>query len=83
MLDCSSQETFINTDLARELNADGMKTTTKIKTLNGKDTHESEAISGLKVSKIIRESVWIDLPLTYSKTDLPVGYKDVLTPNKI
>ena len=83
MLDCSSQGTFINTDLARKLNADGTKTTTKIKTLNGTDTHEFEAISGLKVSKIIRESVWIDLPVTYSKADLSVGYKDVLTPSKI
>ena len=25
----------------------------------------------------------IDLPVTYSKTDLPVGDKDVVTPNKI
>ena len=60
-----------------------MKTTIKIKTLNGEETHESEAISGLKVSKFIGESVWIDLPITYSKTDLPVGEKYVVTPNKI
>ena len=46
MLDWRSQGTFINTDLARKLNADGMKTTIKIKTLNGEDTHESKAISG-------------------------------------
>ena len=33
MLDCCSQGTFINTDLARKLKADGVKTTIKIKTL--------------------------------------------------
>ena len=65
------------------MKADGMKTTIKIKTLNGEDTQESEAISGLKVSKSIGKPVWIDLPVTYSKTDLPVGDEDVVTPNKI
>ena len=64
MLDCFTQGTFFNTDLAWKLKADGMKTTIKIKTLNGEDTHESEAISGLKVSKSIRKLVWIDLPVT-------------------
>ena len=83
MLDCYSQGTFINTDLARKLKADGMKTTIKIKTLNGEDEQESEAISGLKGSKSIRKPVWIDLLVTYSKTDLPVGDEDVVTPNKI
>ena len=64
MLDCCSQGTFINTDLARKLKTDGMKTTIKIKALNGEDTQESEAISGLKVSKSIGKPVWIDLPVT-------------------
>ena len=49
MLDCCSQGTFINTDLARKLNAEGIKTTIKTKTLHGEETHESKAISGLKV----------------------------------
>ena len=83
ILDCCSQETFIHTDLAWKMRADGMKTTIKIKTLNGEDTQESEAISGLKVSKSIGKEVWIDLPVTYAKTDLPVGDKNVVTPNKI
>ena len=60
-----------------------MKTTIKIKTLNGEDTNESKAISGLKVSKSNEKPVWIDLPVTKCKTDLPVGDKDVVTPNKI
>ena len=83
MLDFCSKGTFICTDLARKLKADGIKTTIKIKTLNGEDTQESEAISGLKVSKSIGKQVWIDLPVTYAKTDLPVGDKNVVTPNKI
>ena len=49
MLDCFSKGTFINTDLAMKLNAVGMKTTIKIKALNGEDTHESEAIIGESV----------------------------------
>ena len=53
VLDCCIQGTFINTGLARKPKADGMKTTTKSKTLNGEDTQESEAISELKVSKFI------------------------------
>ena len=68
---------------ARKLKADGMKTTIKIKTLTGEDTQESEAIGGLKVSKSIGKPVWTDLPVTYAKTNLPVGDEDVVTPNKI
>ena len=49
MLDCFSKGTFINTDLAMKLNAVGMKTTIKIKALNGEDTHEFEAIIGESV----------------------------------
>ena len=64
-----SKGTFIRTDLARQLKADGMKTTIKIKTLNGEDTQESEAFSGLKVSKSIGKPVWTGLPVTYAKTD--------------
>ena len=51
MLDCCSQGTFISTDLARKLKAEGVQTTIKIKTLNGEESQETEAVSGLKVSK--------------------------------
>ena len=61
----------------------GKKTNIQIKTLNGEDTLESEAISWLKLSQPIRTPVWIDLLVTYSKIDLLVGDKDVLTTNKI
>ena len=62
MLDSCSQGTFINTDLAKVLKASGMKTSLQIKTLNGTITTESEAISGLRVSKLTGKPVWIDLP---------------------
>ena len=51
MSDCCSQGTFISTDLARKLKAEGVQTTIKIKTLNGEESQETEAVSGLKVSK--------------------------------
>ena len=83
MLDCCSQGTFISTDLARKLKAEGVQTTIKIKTLNGEESQETEAVSGLKVSKSSGQRMWIDLPVTYTKEDLPVDDEDVATPEKI
>ena len=57
MLDCCSQGTFISTDLARKLKAEGVQTTIKIKTLNGEESQETEAVSGLKVSKSSGERI--------------------------
>ena len=83
MLDCCSQGTLINTDLARKLKTEAVQTTIKIKTLNGEESQEAEAVSGLKVSKSSGERMWIDLPVTYTKEDLPAGDEDVATPEKI
>ena len=83
MLDCCSQGTFISTDLARKLKAEGVQTTIKIKTLNGEESQETEAVSGLKVSKSSGERMCIDLPVTYTKEDLPVDDEDVAIPEKI
>ena len=83
MLDCCSQGTFISTDLARKLKSEGVQTTIKIKTLNGKESQETEAVSGLKVSKSSGQRMWIDLPVTYMKEDLPVDDEDAATPEKI
>ena len=83
MLDCWSQGTFINTDLARKSKAEGVQTTNKIKTLDGEESQETEAVSGLKVSKSSGERMWIDLPVTYTKEDLHVDGEDVATPEKI
>ena len=83
MLDCGSQGTFISTDLARKLKAESVQTAIKIKTLNGEESQETEAVSGLKVAKSSGKRMWIDLPVTYMKEDLPVDDEDVATPEKI
>ena len=59
MLDCCNQGTFISTELARNLRAEGVQTTIKIKTLNGEESQETEAVSGLKVFKSSGERMWI------------------------
>ena len=46
------------------------------------NTLEFEAISGLKVSKSIRKLVWIDVPMTYSKNDLPSRDEDLANQTK-
>ena len=83
ILDCCSQGTFSSTDLARKLKAEGVQTTIKIKTLNGEESQKTEAVSGLKVSKSTGKRMWIDLPVTYTKEDLPVDDEDVATSEKI
>ena len=45
MLDCCSQETFINSELAKKLRTEGIKPTIKIKTLNGEESQGTEPIS--------------------------------------
>ena len=83
MLDCCSQRTFISPDLTRKLKAESVQTTIKIKTLNGEESQETEAVSVFKVSKSSGERMWIDLPVTYTKEDLPVGDEDVASLGKI
>ena len=39
MLDCCSQGTFINSELAKKLRMEGTLTTIKIKILNGEESH--------------------------------------------
>ena len=42
--------------------------------------HETEAISDLKVTSSTG-NVWIDLPISYTRENLPVGDEDIATPN--
>ena len=42
--------------------------------------HETEAISDLKVTSSTG-NVWIDLPISYTRENLPVGDEDIETPN--
>ena len=83
MLNCFSQGTFINTDLTKKLKAQSVKTTIKIKTLNGEESQEAEAASGLKVFKSSVESMWIDLPVICTIEYLLDGDEDVAIPQKI
>ena len=82
-LDCCSQGTFINSKLTKKLRTEGTMTTIKIKTLNGEESQETEAISNLRVSSSTGKNVWIDLPVSYTRKNLLVGDKDIATPDKI
>ena len=60
MLDCCSQGTFINSELANKFRTEGtMMTIIKIKTLNREVRQETEAI----VTSSTRKNVQIDLPV--------------------
>ena len=58
-------------------------TTIRIKTLNGEESQETEAISDLKVTSSTGKNVWIDLPVSYARENLPVGDEHTATPDKI
>ena len=53
-------------------------TSIKIKTLNGEESQETEAISDLKVTSSIGKNVQIDLPVSYSREN-----EGISTPDKI
>ena len=83
ILDCCSQGTFINSELARKLRTEGTLTTIRIKALNGEESQETKAISDLKVTSSNEKNVWIDLPVSYTRENLPVEDEDIATPDKI
>ena len=83
MLDCCSQGTFINSELAKKLRTEDTMTTIKVKTLNGKESQETEAISGLKVTSLTGKNEWIYLPVSYTRENLLVGDEDIATPDQI
>ena len=57
--------------------------TIKIKTINGEESQETEAISDLKVTSSTGKNVWIDLPVSYTRENLSVGDEDIATPENI
>ena len=83
MLDCCSQGTFINSELAKKLRTEGTMTTIKVKTLNGDEIQETETISGLKVTSLTGKNGRIDLPVSYTRENLLVGNEYIATPDKI
>ena len=44
---------------------------------------EYEVISSFKISKFIGKAVWINLSVKYTKNNLPLREKDVITPSKM
>ena len=58
-------------------------TTIKTKTLNEEGSQVTEAISDLKVTSSTRTNVRIDLPVSYTRENFPVGDDDIDTPDKI
>ena len=83
MLDCCSQETFINSELTKKLRTKSVMTTVKIKTLNGEESRKTGTISDLKATSSTGKNVWIDLPVSYTREILPVGDEDIAIPDKI
>ena len=83
MLDCCSEGTFINSELAKKLRTEGTMPTIKIKAINGEESQETEAISDLKVTSSTGKNVWIDLPVSYTRENLSVGDEDIATPENI
>ena len=83
MLDSCSQETFINSELAKNLRAEGTIITIKVKTLNGEEIQKTEAINGLKVTILTGKNGWIDFPVSYTRENLLVGEEDIATPDKM
>ena len=58
-------------------------TTIKVKTLNGEESQETEAINGLKVTSLTGKNGWIDLPVSYTRENLLVGDEDIAIPDKM
>ena len=58
-------------------------TNIKIKTLNGEESQETEVISDLKVTSSTGKNVQIDLPVSYTRENLPVGDEDITALDKI
>ena len=65
MSDYCSQGTVMSADLTKKLKTDGMKTTIKIKSLNGGHENLKQSV-GLKIWKTVGKPVWTDLRVTYS-----------------
>ena len=58
-------------------------TAIKVKTLNGEESQDTEAISDLKVTSLTGKNGWIDLPVSYTRENLMVRDEVIATPDKI
>ena len=58
-------------------------TNIKIKTLIWEESQQDEAITDLKVISSTEKNTWIDLPVPYTRENLPVEDEDITTLDKI
>ena len=79
MLNNCSQGTFIKENIQKKLGAVGRETDITVKTLNGKQSMKSTAISALRVSSSIAgdKKIWLNLPPFYTREDIPVDIEEV------
>ena len=91
MLDNCSQGTFIGDvlQLLTDADAEMRRTVITVKTLTGESIEDSTAVEGLLVSPskdfadLHAPTKSIELPVTYSRTKLPIDQEDIHTPEKL
>ena len=77
MLDNSSQGSFIQKDLIKELQLSVRKTKLNLKTLNGERTKSTMLIEGMNVKGVSGSNNWIKLLKMYTRTELPVDKEEI------
>lgn len=85
LLDSCSQGTFVTDEIINELHLSGVNTTVTVKTLNGENTYDSMIVEGLQVSSLKedQQTMWLSLPKTYTRNELPVSEEDIPTADKL
>ena len=78
MLDNCSQGTFIKENIQKKLGAVCREADITVKTLNREQSMKS--IAGLRVSSSTAgdKEIWLNLPLAYTRKDIPVDIEEVL-----
>ena len=86
MLDNCSQATFMQKKHLGDLGLHGRKTLITVKTMNGEVTKSSEVLDDIEVAQASNgkeEKVWVKLPSTYTRKELPVDSREVATSEKL
>jgi hypothetical protein len=80
--DHGSTGCFISQELIEDLEINGEKTTITIKTLHGVSSSDSLVVQDLVVSDIYGKNP-VNLPRTYSRTEIPVSNHQIPRPNTL
>ena len=87
MLHTCSQGTFATENLMNQLDINGIRTSTGIRTLIGHQKQSSYLLDGLSVSKLVlgpsEKAKWIRLPSTFTRKEIPVDQSEIATPAKL